>query len=295
MHILLTGATGFIGGTLVPRLIAAGHTLTIYSRKYRANQTRLAYIDTIEKLDGLAPVDAVINLAGESLAAKRWTKAYKKRLLSSRIDLTNQLIEALASYGHTTAAFLSASAIGWYGNRDNIKLDEASSGGEGFAAALCEQWEASAHSAADKLQSRVVTLRLGVVLDRSGGAWPQLILPFKLGLQNWPGSGHQVLSWIHRQDAVAAIEFCLAGDLVGPVNLTAPLPVTYRELATAIASHKRLWLTAPIPAWAMRMMLGEMADELLLNGQYVVPNRLTHAGFEFEYADIDTALSALLR
>lgn len=295
MHILLTGATGFIGGTLVPRLIAAGHTLTIYSRKYRANQTRLAYIDTIEKLDGLAPVDAVINLAGESLAAKRWTKAYKKRLLSSRIDLINQLIEALASYGHTPAAFLSASAIGWYGNRDNIKLDEASSGGEGFAAALCEQWEASAHSAADKLQSRVVTLRLGVVLDRSGGAWPQLILPFKLGLQNWPGSGHQVLSWIHRQDAVAAIEFCLAGDLVGPVNLTAPLPVTYRELATAIASHKRLWLTAPIPAWAMRMMLGEMADELLLNGQYVVPNRLTHAGFEFEYADIDTALSALLR
>ena len=141
----------------------------------------------------------------------------------------------------------------------------------------------------------MVTLRLGVVLDRSGGAWPQLILPFKLGLQNWPGSGHQVLSWIHRQDAVAAIEFCLAGDLVGPVNLTAPLPVTYRELATAIASHKRLWLTAPIPAWAMRIMLGEMADELLLNGQYVVPNRLTHTGFEFEYADIDTALSALLR
>ena len=141
----------------------------------------------------------------------------------------------------------------------------------------------------------MVTLRLGVVLDRSGGAWPQLILPFKLGLQNWPGSGHQVLSWIHRQDAVAAIEFCLAGDLVGPVNVTAPLPVTYRELATAIASHKRLWLTAPIPAWAMRIMLGEMADELLLNGQYVVPNRLTHTGFEFEYADIDTALSALLR
>ena len=295
MHILLTGATGFIGGALVPRLLAAGHTLTVYSRQYRANQTRLAYIDTIEKLDGLAPVDAVINLAGESLAAKRWTKAYKKRLLSSRIDLTDQLIEALASHGHTPAAFLSASAIGWYGNRGNIKLDEASSGGEGFAAALCEQWEASAHSAADKLQSRVVTLRLGVVLDRSGGAWPQLILPFKLGLQNWPGSGHQVLSWIHRQDAVAAIEFCLAGDLVGPVNLTAPLPVTYRELATAIDSHKRLWLPAPIPAWAMRIMLGEMADELLLNGQYVVPNRLTHAGFEFEYADIETALSALLR
>ena len=295
MHILLTGATGFIGGALVPRLLAAGHTLTVYSRKYRANQTRLAYIDTIEKLDGLAPVDAVINLAGESLAAKRWTKAYKKRLLSSRIDLTDQLIEALASHGHTPAAFLSASAIGWYGNRGNIKLDEASSGGEGFAAALCEQWEASAHSAADKLQSRVVTLRLGVVLDRSGGAWPQLILPFKLGLQNWPGSGHQVLSWIHRQDTVAAIEFCLAGDLAGPINLTAPLPVTYRELATAIASHKRLWLTAPIPAWAMRIMLGEMADELLLNGQYVVPNRLTHAGFEFEYADIETALSALLR
>ena len=295
MHILLTGATGFIGGALVPRLLAAGHTLTVYSRQYRANQTRLAYIDTIEKLDGLAPIDAVINLAGESLAAKRWTKAYKKRLLSSRIDLTDQLIEALASHGHTPAAFLSASAIGWYGNRGNIKLDEASSGGEGFAAALCEQWEASAHSAADKLQSRVVTLRLGVVLDRSGGAWPQLILPFKLGLQNWPGSGHQVLSWIHRQDTVAAIEFCLAGDLAGPINLTAPLPVTYRELATAIASHKRLWLTAPIPAWAMRIMLGEMADELLLNGQYVVPNRLTHAGFEFEYADIETALSALLR
>ena len=295
MHILLTGATGFIGGALVPRLLAAGHTLTVYSRQYRANQTRLAYIDTIEKLDGLAPIDAVINLAGESLAAKRWTKAYKKRLLSSRIDLTDQLIEALASHGHTPAAFLSASAIGWYGNRGNIKLEEASSGGEGFAAALCEQWEASAHSAADKLQSRVVTLRLGVVLDRSGGAWPQLILPFKLGLRNWPGSGHQVLSWIHRQDAVAAIEFCLAGDLVGPVNVTAPLPVTYRELATAIASHKRLWLTAPIPAWAMRIMLGEMADELLLNGQYVVPNRLTHTGFEFEYSDIDTALSALLR
>ena len=295
MHILLTGATGFIGSALVPRLIAAGHTLTVYSRQYRANQTRLMYIDTIEKLDGIAPVDAVINLAGESLAAKRWTKAYKKRLLSSGIVLTDQLIETLASYGHTPAVFLSASAIGWYGNRDTIKLDEASSGGEGFAADLCEQWEASAQRAKDKLQSRVITLRLGVVLDRSGGAWPQLILPFKLGLQNWPGSGHQVLSWIHRQDAVAAIEFCLAGDLVGPVNVTAPLPVTYRELATAIASHKRLWLTAPIPAWAMRIMLGEMADELLLNGQYVVPNRLTHAGFEFEYADIETALSALLR
>ena len=124
MHILLTGATGFIGSALVPRLIAAGHTLTVYSRQYRANQTRLIYIDTIEKLDGLAPIDAVINLAGESLAAKRWTKAYKKRLLSSRIDLTDQLIETFASYGHTPAVFLSASAIGWYGNRDTIKLDE---------------------------------------------------------------------------------------------------------------------------------------------------------------------------
>jgi len=295
MHILLTGATGFIGSALVPRLIAAGHTLTVYSRQYRANQTRLMYINSIEKVDGIAPVDAVINLAGESLAAKRWTKAYKKRLLSSRIDLTDQLVAALASYGHTPAVFLSASAIGWYGSRDNIKLDEASSGGESFAADLCEQWEASAHSAADKLQSRVIALRLGVVLDRSGGAWPQLILPFKLGLQNWPGSGHQVLSWVHRKDVVAAIEYCLASDLIGAVNVTAPLPVTYRELAEAIASHKRLWLTVPIPASAMRIMLGEMADELLLSGQYVVPSKLTQAGFEFEYSDIETALSALLR
>ena len=294
MHVLLSGGTGFIGQALAPALAARGHAVTVLTRRARsADKARgLRCIDALERLD--EPLDAVINLAGASLAGRRWSAAYKREIVASRVAFTRRLGQDLASFGQAPQHWLNASAIGFYGPQAaDTDLAEDAAQGEGFAARLCADWEAAARAAAPA-GARVVLLRLGVVLHRSGGAFQQMAAPFRLGVAHWMGSGRQLLSWIHRDDAVAAIGFLLDdAALAGAYNLSAPQPVSSREFCRAMRRVYTTLPAVPMPAALLRVLVGEMADELLLSGQRVRPEALTASGFHFRYPGIDDALAEI--
>ena len=293
MHILMTGGTGFIGSRLVERFTSQGYSLTVLSRRSQPGSPAVAYIESLDRVDAGAEFDAVINLAGASLADYRWTARYKREILASRLDTTRQLLETMGRLERAPATLLSASAIGYYGHHGDEILDEDGTSNPGFAQDLCSQWEALALEAGG-LGTRVCLMRLGVVLDAGGGAFAQMARPFRMGVANWLGDGRQWLSWIQREDVIAAVEFLLQQDyLTGPFNLTAPGPVTSREFCEAMKRHHRTLVTAPVPASVMRLLVGEMADELLLHGQRVVPSALQAAGFEFRYPALDDALAAI--
>tara|TARA_R110002110_G_scaffold405550_1_gene624787 strand:- start:54112 stop:55023 length:912 start_codon:yes stop_codon:yes gene_type:complete len=293
MHILITGGTGFIGQALVPHLLQAGHRISILSRSQHRDTAQCTFVRSLEELSPDSAPDAVINLAGASLAGKRWTRAYKEELVASRVQGTRALVAYFAESAEPPRVLLSASAIGYYGPRGDDALTEEAAPGSGFSSELCQAWEQEAARAAEA-GIRTCLLRLGVVLDRQGGALKEMALPFRFGVASWPGSGHQYLSWIHRQDVVAAMAFLLAEDtLAGPFNLTAPGPVTQREFCRAMRKHFRTLPGMPVPGPVMRLLLGEMAGELLLSGQRVVPAGLQRAGFEFRYPGIDDALAAI--
>ncbi len=294
MHILITGGTGFIGTALLEELGKGGHRATVLTRQTLADDPHCRYIQHLDELESDACCDAVINLAGASLAAHRWTARYKREILNSRLDTTRSLLALMRRLVHPPEVLLSASAIGYYGHHGDEFLAEDASIVPGFAQDLCQQWENLALEAAS-LGSRVCLLRLGVVLDTGGGALVQMARPFRLGVANWLGDGQQWLSWVHRQDVVTAILFLLQRpDLTGPFNVTAPNPVTSRGFCEAMQRHRRTFLTTPVPAAAMRLLVGEMADELLLNGQRVVPSALQAAGFEFAFPNLDLALADIL-
>lgn len=293
MHILLTGGTGFIGEALVPSLLAQGHELTILSRSRHTDTEGCRYIRNLDELADDERIHAAINLAGASLAGARWTASYKREIVESRLGTTGQLVECMQRLQVPPGVLLNASAIGYYGHGDQ-PVTEADDAGEGFSADLCRRWEEAA-SHAETLGTRVCLCRFGVVLDAGGGAFEELFRPFRFGLANWIGSGRQWLSWVHRNDVVAALTFLLEHDeLSGAFNVTAPEPVTARGMCDAIKKRRKTLLTAPVPAPVMRIMLGEMADELLINGQKVLPQRLTNSGFTFSYPHIDDALRAIL-
>jgi len=291
MHILITGGTGFIGQALVPALLHDGHRLTILTRQSLASTETITYVRSLDEVK--APADAVINLAGASLAGRRWNSRYKKEIVDSRLQTTRALGDFFKDHESAPAIWLNASAVGYYGPRDAEPVDEQGAAGEGFSAELCRDWEAAAREAAGET-TRLCILRLGVVLDRNDGAYPQIAAPFRMGVANWIGDGHQYLSWVHRSDVVAAMRHLLEdADLAGVFNVTAPDPVTSRELCDAMKKVHRTWLTVPMPAPLMRLLVGEVADELLITGQRVVPVRLSDSGFDFRYATIDAALTAI--
>ncbi|MEH6589610.1 MAG: TIGR01777 family oxidoreductase [Halioglobus sp.] len=293
MHILITGGTGFIGSELVKLLLQQDHTVTVMSRQDRASDGACDYITNLDTIDDSATVDAVINLAGASLAERRWTSVYKTELVASRIDTTRDIVSLCTRLKRPPKVLLSASAIGYYGPFDDTRLDETVPAGNTFSAQLCEQWELEARTA-EALGVRVCCLRLGVVLDRDGGAMNKMSQPFRFGLANWIGSGEQWLSWVHRQDVLAAIAWLLASDTAsGAYNVTAPEPVTSKGFCKSMQQHHRTVLTLPMPATLMRALMGEMAEELLISGQRVVPNRLLSEGFSFRFPTIDKALSAI--
>lgn len=293
MHILVTGGTGFIGTALCAHLLGTGHTLTILTRQAREDTSNCRYIRDLQALDIHAPLDAVINLAGESLARGRWTAARRRTLWESRVTLTEELVARLAQMPQPPRVLLNGSAVGYYGHPDRQSLSENAAPADDFPSQLCQAWEAAALPA-EQLGMRVCLLRLGVVLDAGGGALAQMSLPFRLGVSSWPGHGRQVLSWIHRADVVKAIDFLLDNPaLRGAFNLTAPEPVTQRQLAAALRAHFRTWLTVPAPAPLLRLALGPMADALLLQGSHVVPAALLKAGYGFRYAELPSALAAI--
>jgi uncharacterized protein (TIGR01777 family) len=293
-HILVTGGTGFIGASLVQSLLQAGHHVTIFTRQTISDTENCRYVGSLESIPEDADFSAVVNLAGESLADRRWTRKYKQKISDSRFGTTKALVALLQRLQEKPAAMLSASAIGYYGHQGDAPLSEDSEVVPGFAQHLCHQWESLACDA-EALGIRVCRLRLGVVLDRGGGAMDQMRRPFDFGLANWLGTGRQWLSWVHRQDVIRAIQFLLSReDLSGPFNITAPEPVSSRGFCIAMKRHKRTLITLPVPGFALRLLVGEMAEELLLNGQRVVPTALQKAGFEFQYPQLDMALENIL-
>ena len=292
MHVLMTGGTGLIGAATVTALREKGATVTVLTRRPPADAPRVEYITSLSQCEG--PVDTVINLAGAGLADRRWTRAYKQEILESRVGLTRRLVDWMRAQSKPPERLISASAIGYYGaSEDGIFSEEAPSG-EGFSAELCRQWEDEA-VCAQELGTAVTRLRLGVVFSSRGGALGKMTQANQLGVESWLGTGGQWLSWVHIADVVRAIQFVLERDMPASVyNLVAPEAASHRTFAREVARHKRSLLRLGVPAFAVRWLAGEMADELLLQGQRVVPTRLIDDGFEFRYPTLNEALPALV-
>lgn len=291
MHVLLTGGTGFIGSAVTKALLARGSHVTILSREARNNYGHCQFIQSFDEMPSTTQLDAVINLAGASMAARRWTPSYKQTIVDSRMETTEALNAFIARLATPPQTLLSASAIGYYGHHGDEILTESSAVTHGFAQNLCHDLETLALQS-QSLGVRVCLLRLGVVLDNGGGALQEMAQSFRLGIASWMGSGKQWLSWIHRSDVVRSILFLLEDEqLEGPVNLTSPGPVIGRDFCQALKTHHRTFISAGVPAPVLRLLLGEMAEELLLNGQRVVPQRLLDSGFVFDHPDIESALA----
>ena len=292
MHILLTGGTGLIGTALCGALSAQGSQLTVLSRSARRSAQGRTFITHLEQC--VSPVDAVINLAGAGLADRRWTAAYKRTIVRSRIDLTQQLVSWIESQTTRPKTLISASAIGYYGASPDDAFTEQGTPGTGFAADLCQRWEQEALRA-EALAVNVAVLRLGVVLANEGGALGKMTQSFRFGVESWLGAGEQWLSWIHIDDVVRAIQFVLAADpRATTYNAVAPEPVTHRGFAHEVGRHSRSLLKLGVPPLAARLLAGEMAEELLLSGQKVLPQALIEQGFDFAYPTLTAALDNLL-
>ena len=292
MKVVVTGGTGFLGRPLVDALGRDGHDVVVLGRARSGRRGEVQWSpanpagDWVHAFEG---VGAVVNLAGEPIAAGRWTAARKHAIQASRVEATRAVAAALKATGAREVTLLSGSAIGYYGTPDDEALDESSPAGTDFLGTVCRNWEREARAA--EANARVVLLRTGLVLAPGGGALEQLALPFHFFAGGPLGSGRQVMSWIHRDDWIAMVRWLLADASVsGPVNLTAPHPVTNREMAGAIgrALHRPSFL--PAPAFALRLALGEMADAMILSGQRVLPRVAQSRGFTFRYETVDDAL-----
>jgi uncharacterized protein (TIGR01777 family) len=295
MKIIIAGGTGFLGQPLTEALSRAGHALVVLSRNPSHSATAgSAVIPWVPGASGAwtKAVDgagAVVNLAGTSIAGHRWSGKQKRLILESRLLATRSLVEAMRSSPNPPAVFVSASAVGFYGPHGDEPIDEEQPPGGDFLAHVCRQWEAEAAKAADI--ARVVLLRTGLVLARHGGALPQMLLPFKLGAGGPLGSGRQYWPWIHLEDWIALAKWTIDEPAVtGPVNLTAPAPVTNREFAKRLGVVLRRPALVAAPGFALRLLLGEMADGLLLSGQRAVPEKAQRLGFKFRFSTLTDAL-----
>lgn len=295
MQIAVTGSHGLLGSTLVPMLSTAGHQVTRLVRgQPAAGEVRWDPDGETTDLAPLEGVQAVVHLAGENIAAARWTAATKQRIRDSRVQGTRRLSEALAELATRPQVLISASAIGYYGDRGEELLDEQSPAGSGFLADLAELWEAAAQPARDA-GIRTVHLRFGVILSPRGGALAKMLTPFKLGAGGRIGNGKQYWSWISIDDAATAIQHALRTEsLSGPVNAVAPHPVTNREFTRVLGEVLRRPTLFPMPALAARLALGEMANALLLSSTRVVPRALLDSGFHFRHPTLPEALRHVL-
>ena len=294
---LVTGGTGFVGHALCQRLVRHGAALTVLSRDPgRASSLLPAGIRSISSLDQLAPTehfDVIINLAGEPIADKRWSAKRKRVLEASRIELTRNLVGWMCASSRQPRVFVSASAIGYYGDQGERTVTEDSEPHLEYSHQLCAAWEAAALRAADA-GVRTALLRIGLVVGPAGGFLARMLLPFRLGLGGPIGSGRQWMSWIHRNDLLRLIALLVEReDLAGVFNATAPTPVTGREFADTLGRVLRRPAIVPAPALLFRVVFGEMS-RLLLTGQRVLPRRAAAAGFQFEFPDLESALRDVL-
>ncbi len=295
MNIVISGASGLIGTALVERLRAKGHQVTTLVRR-AAKSGEITWDPKAGTLDAsaLEGTDAIIHLSGAGIGDKRWSASYKREILESRTATTSLIARTIASMSRKPSVFLSGSAIGIYGPRTDEQLDETSSAGQGFLADVCVQWEAAAKPAIDA-GVRTVFLRTGIVLTPRGGALKKLLLAFRIGAGGRFGNGRQWQSWITIDDEVGAIEHLLTAQVSGPVNLTAPSPVTNAEFTTVLAKVLRRPAILPIPTFGPKILLGgELADALLFTGQRVMPNALLASGYNFAHPTLDIGLRAVL-
>ncbi len=289
MQIAVTGSTGLVGSALIPILQNAGHSVVRISRPGDWDPDQGSV--NVRIFEG---VDAVIHLSGENIASGRWTAAKKSRIRESRVKSTRLIAETLGRLEKPPQVLVSASATGYYGDRGNEVLREDSRPGEGFLADVCKQWEMAADPASRK-GIRVTHLRTGLVLSKTGGALDRMLLPFKLGVGGRIGSGDQYWSWIALEDLCAGILHCIqASGLHGPVNMVSPSPVTNLEFTKALGRVLSRPTIFPVPAFAARLALGEMADSLLLASARVEPAKLNASRFVFKYTDLEPTLRALL-
>ncbi len=296
MKIAIAGSSGLLGSALIPALEADGaDVIRLVRNTPRANEVEWhPNQDAVDpaKLNGF---DAVINLAGENVAEGRWTDEKKRRIHDSRVHGTHLLSEAIAKAPEKPQVFLCASATGIYGDRENETLDEQSESGGGFLAGVCREWE-KATEPASKAGVRVVNLRFGPVLAREGGMMEKMLTPFKMGLGGKIGSGKQYISWVAIDDAVKAILLALKDSSIrGPLNVVSPNPVTNEQFTKALGEVLSRPTVMAMPAFAARLAFGEMADEMLLVSQRVVPKKLNQLGYEFTFPELESALRSYLR
>jgi uncharacterized protein (TIGR01777 family) len=299
MRIVIAGGSGFLGSHLSSALVAGGHLVVVLTRQAKpAARQGVTFVTwdpggpTTALAPALAGADAIVNLAGDSIAAGRWTPARKKRLRDSRVDTTTTLVDAARRATPPPRAWINGSAIGYYGSRGDERLTEQSSPGSDFLAGLAVDWENAAKGA--EAFARLVAIRTGIVLDAREGALAKLLPPFKLFVGGPIGSGRQYMSWIHRDDWVRMVIWALTSGVSGPINATAPMPVTNKEFSRTLGGVLGRPSFLPAPAFAMRILLGEMADALLLSSQRVYPEQAEAQGFRFGYRDLEAALRSIV-
>ncbi len=300
---MITGATGFVGRVLSSRLIQAGYEVTALSRNPEKNSTLLPQNTRLIKWDGhscdqwidcISGATALINLAGENIGTGRWTRAKKQRVLQSRLNISKAIISAVEKADPKPKALIQASGIGYYGMRGEELLDEDSSLGTGFLAEVSTQWEQSIRPI-EKHGVRLAIIRLAPVLGKNGGMITRLLPPFRFFLGCVPGSGRQWFSWIHLEDVVAIIQLLIENqDTSGIFNLTAPNPLHAKQFYRLLAKLMHRPAVLRIPAFALRLILGEMADELLMADQRAIPKKLLDKGYAFKYPTAESALTEIL-
>jgi uncharacterized protein (TIGR01777 family) len=308
MRIMMTGGTGFLGRPLCHALLDDGHDVGVVSRRpdqaqedlIRSQRGSLSFLkwtanesprEWARLVDGW---DAIVNLAGESIAEHRWTDDVKQRLYDSRILLTRGLVRGILAASRPPRLLVNGSAVGYYGSRGADILAESSSPGSDFLAQLCVDWEKAALEAKTAV-TKVALLRTGVVIAASGGALAKMLTPFKLGVGGQIGNGQQYMSWIHRRDWIALAKGVITYELEGAFNLTAPTPVTNSEFVRELGKALGRPAALPMPAFALKLALGEMGEALLLSSQRAIPQRALDQGYQFDFPSLAQALPAALK
>jgi uncharacterized protein (TIGR01777 family) len=298
MRILLSGSHGLVGSALSKALEADGHEvrpMVRYATGYGAHEIEWnpeRYSIAMSRIEGF---DALIHLAGESIAEGRWTDEKKKRIRESRVKGTRLLAESIITLKQPPRIFLCASAIGYYGNRGDELLTESSAPGNEFLSDVCVEWEAATEAASEK-GIRTANMRFGIILDANGGALAKMLPPFRMGVGGKVGSGKQWMSWIALDDVVNAIQYVIVNSsLMGPINFVAPNPVRNAEFTKALGRALSRPTFFPIPAFGVRLAFGEMGEALLLSSQRVKPEKLSESGFEFKHPTLAAALAHILK
>ena len=295
MNLLITGGTGFIGSALCSRLLEEKHNIVVLSRHIEAIKPPIKAITDLEQLKDDDIFDVVINLAGEPIANKRWSNQQKQRILSSRIDTTENLIAYLKKSEHKPKLLINGSAIGYYGigRMDDI-IDEKAGGDDSFSSQLCQEWETVALKA-ETLGIRTCLLRTGIVLGKNGGALSKMLPPFKMGFGGKIGHGKQWMSWIHLDDLVGIILFCIKHDnLKGAINGTSPNPVINQVFAKALGTALKRPTIFAMPVIVIKLLMGQMGEELLLAGKRILPGKILDAGYNFQYKTLEDALTNIV-